>query len=222
MNATRDKVDVMADSIARLYVGDVDGARAVINTEYPFDPNGRSPCKLPTPRNLPKLPSLDSSKTREPLLPQRILRIAVRDGFIDRYSGKKLIYRAAMRAMSALMPKEFPYYPHGDLDVTHIAWWELFPSLDHVTPIAHNGEDTDDNLVLCSMTNNDAKSNRTLDELGWQLHARGDMNEWDGLLKVATVLISQRSELQKISYIQPWHTAALKLFPTLLDANHEY
>ena len=221
MAAMRDKVDVMADSIARLYDGDDAGARAILNDEYPFDPRVRSPCKLPKPRDLPKLPESDSSKTYEHL-PSRVLNIAVRDGFIDRYSGKKLIYPAAMRAMSALMPKEFPYHPRGDLDVAHIAWLELFPSLDHVIPITRNGDDTDDNIVLCSMTNNTTKRNRTLCELGWEKRACGNMNEWDGLLKVAAALIEQHPELKKVSYIKRWHNPALKLFPTLLDANHEY
>ena len=201
MSTSRDKVDVMADSIARLYDGDVDGARAVINTEYPFVPRVRK----------------SRSWTRS-----RVLEIAKRDGFIDRYTGAKLVYPAAMKVMSELMPKEFPYHPHGDMSVGHIAWWELFPTLDHVTPIACGGDDADDNIVLCSMITNGAKSLWTLEQLDLKKRACGDMNEWDGLLKVATVLISQRSELQNDKYIKPWHTAALKLFPTLLDANHEY
>ncbi len=221
MSTSRDKVDVMADSIARLYAGDVDGARAVINTEYPFDPNARSSCKLPKPRNLPKLPKSESSNKRESS-PQRILHIAVRDGFIDRYTGRKLLYPAVMRTMNLLMPKEFPEHSNYLMSETHIAWWELFPSLDHLTPVARGGVDTDDNIVLCASTTNRDKHNWLLEELGWQLHARGDMNQWDGLLKVATALIAKRSELLDDDYIKQRHNATLKLFPTLLDANHEY
>ena len=201
MSTSRDKVDVMADSIARLYDGDDVGARAVINAEYPF------------------VPLVRKSRSRTE---SRILRIAKRDGFIDHYTGKKLVYPAAMKVMSELMPKEFPYHRNGKMDKAHIAWWELFPTLDHMSPVTREGDDDDSNIVLCSMTTNAAKSLWTLKELGLKPHARGDMNEWDGLLKVATVLIAQRPKLQKISYIKRWHNPALKLFPTLLDANHEY
>ena len=204
MTAMRDKVDVVVDSFARLRAGDDDVARAIIDTEYPFVPLVRKSRK-------------SRSSTRS-----RVLQIANRDGFIDLYTGKKLVYPAAMKVMSLSMPQTFPWHPKGKMDIAHIAWWELFPTLDHVTPITLDGDDTDDNIVLCSMTTNMAKSNWTLDELGWKKRARGDMSKWDGLLKTTTVLIAQRTELQNDLEIQRWHTAALKLFPTLLDANHEY
>ena len=220
MNATRDKVDVMADSIARLYVGDDAGAREILNAGYPFDPNARSP-RLPKPRNLPKLPKFESPNVRESSS-TRILHIAVRDGFIDRYTGNRLLYPAVMKTMNLLFPKEFPEHSNYMMSETHIAWWELFPSLDHLTPVTRGGVDTDDNIELCASTTNIAKRNYLLSELDWQLHARGDMNEWDGLLKAATALIAKRSELQNDEYIKRWHNATLKLFPTLLEANHEY
>ena len=220
MNAARDKVDVMADSIARLYVGDDAGARAILNAGYPFDPNARSP-RLPKPRNLPKLPKSESSNPRQSSS-KRILHIAVRDGFIDLYTGNRLLYPAVMKTMNLLLPKEFPAHSNYKMGETHIAWWELFPTLDHLTPVTCDGVDTDENIVLCAMTTNMDKGNRTLKELDWTLHARGDMNQWDGLLKVATALIAKRSELLDDAYIKRWHNAALKLFPTLLDANHEY
>ena len=207
MSTSRQKVDVFVDSFTRLRVGDDDVARAIIDAEYPFVPLVRK--------------SKKSSKSRRST-PSRVLQIANRDGFIDRYTGNQLIYPAAMKVMSLSMPQAFPWHPNGKMDIAHIAWWELFPTLDHVTPITRDGDDVDDNIVLCSMTINMAKRNWTLDELGWKKRACGDMNKWDGLLKNTTALIAQRTELQSDKYIKRWHNATLKLFPTLLDANHEY
>jgi hypothetical protein len=65
---------------------------------------------------------------------------------------------------------------------THPAYWELFPTLDHVVPIARGGWDDEANLVSTSTLHNSAKANWTLEELGWSLHPPGALSQWDGLL----------------------------------------
>jgi hypothetical protein len=45
---------------------------------------------------------------------------------------------------------------------THIIYWALFPTIDHVVPVAREGPDEDKNWVTTSMLRNAAKSNWTL------------------------------------------------------------
>jgi len=67
------------------------------------------------------------------------------------------------------------------MDGTHQMFWVLFPTIDHVGPVARGGTGAPTNLVTTSMLRNHAKSNWTLDELGWSLHEPGSLEEWDGL-----------------------------------------
>ena len=65
----------------------------------------------------------------------------------------------------------------------HLAYWQLFPTVDHIISVARGGAGEESNWVCTSQLRNSAKSNWLLEELGWQLHEPGDLKEWDGLLK---------------------------------------
>lgn len=92
-----------------------------------------------------------------------------------------------------------------------MAYWELFPILDHIVPIARGGADADENLVTTSMLRNQAKSSWTLDELGWQLRPGGNNADWDGLLERTTDILADRPELLNDRYLRGWHNAALRI-----------
>ncbi|MFF0818704.1 HNH endonuclease [Rhodococcus sp. NPDC003318] len=49
---------------------------------------------------------------------------------------------------------------------THFAYWELFPTIDHIVPVTRGGADDESNWVTTSMLRNSAKAHWTLDELG--------------------------------------------------------
>lgn len=104
-----------------------------------------------------------------------------RDGYIDRYHGTRLVFPGALRLLSEIMPEEFPFQPNWRVTDCHVAYWELSPTIDHVVPIARGGDDAEPNWVTCSMATNAAKSNWTLDQLGWELHPGGSLEEWNGL-----------------------------------------
>ena len=95
------------------------------------------------------------------------------DGFIDRYTGKKLLNPGILKIISHYFPNEFPYHPHWKMTETHIAYWELIPTLDHIYPIAKGGQDDEKNWVTTSMKNNSIKSNYTIDEIHWNLYPKG-------------------------------------------------
>lgn len=137
------------------------------------------------------------------------LRVFVRDGFVDRYSGDLLVFPPVLRVLTALLPDNFPFHRNWKMEETHQAYWELFPTLDHVIPVARGGRDDEDNLVSTSMLRNSAKANSTLEELGWFLHAPGDMRRWDGMLGWCTEFIENNPKLLKDNYIGRWYRAAL-------------
>ena len=70
-------------------------------------------------------------------------------------------------------------------------YWALYPTLDHVLPIARGGTDTPDNWVLTSQQMNSAKAHWTLEELRWTLLPPGSMDA-NGRLWAATSLLSCR------------------------------
>lgn len=193
-NTARQGGDILADVLRDLSRGNDAAARATIKSEYPFKPRAR---------------------VRRTTSRRRILKIAARDGFIDRYTKKKLIYPAALAVVSAVLTNEFPVHQNWKMEKTHMAYWELFPSLDHIVPVARGGDNSDNNIVLTSPIKNAAKANWTLKELEWKLYAPGNLKKWDGLLVVTTELINRRSDLLENAYIKKWHNTALNLFPHL-------
>jgi 5-methylcytosine-specific restriction endonuclease McrA len=91
--------------------------------------------------------------------------IFMRDGFIDRYTGDKLLNPGILKVFSIYFPDEFPYHSHWKMDQTHIAYWELIPTIDHINPIARGGKDEEDNWITTSMLHNSIKSNWNDDTL---------------------------------------------------------
>jgi hypothetical protein len=88
----------------------------------------------------------------------------IRDGFIDRLSGARLVFPGALRLMSVLTPDAFPYHSNWRAGVSHPAYWRIFPILRR-----HRGE-----LITTSISS--VAGDRA------ELHAPGDIKEWDGLL----------------------------------------
>ena len=132
------------------------------------------------------------------------------DGFIDRYSGEKLIYPPVLKILSVLMKKEFPYQKHWKMSDTHIAWWELIPTVDHVEPVARGGADKEKNWVCTSQLRNSAKSNWKLEELGWERKKKGDLKKWDGMMGwfMEYMKNAPPKKIRDDKYIKKWHKAA--------------
>lgn len=162
----------------------------VINSEYPFIP-------------IVKVGSRDNSEFKR-------TKIFLRDCFIDRYSGNKLVFPPVLRIISNAFPNEFPYQAHWAMDKCHISYWELTPTLDHVVPIARGGTNCEDNIVCTSMLKNSIKSNFTLEEVGWSLHPSGNILEWDGMVSWYVEYIEKHPSLLEQSYFSTWHKAVIK------------
>jgi hypothetical protein len=113
---------------------------------------------------------------------RQMLAVFVRDGFIDRYSGARLVCPATLRLISKRLPEAFPFHRNWRIDACHFGYWELCPTVDHILPVSRGGTDDESNWITTSMVRNAAKAAFTLDELGWSLHAPGKTDDWNGLL----------------------------------------
>lgn len=137
------------------------------------------------------------------------------DGFIDRYTGKKLVNPGMLKVISNYFPEEFPYHSHWKMTECHSAYWDLVPTIDHVYPIAKGGIDDKSNWVTTSMKNNSIKSNYTLDEIRWKLYPKGNIKEWDGLTNIFMNIVENDKGLLKDSYIKTWYNVSKKIFTIL-------
>jgi len=134
--------------------------------------------------------------------------VFTRDGFIDRYSGARLVFPGTLHLLSRIMPDQFPAHPNWKMSESHIVYWELFPTVDHVVPVARGGRDDETNWVTTSMLRNSAKSNWTLEELRWRLLPPGDCASWDGLLSWFLAYLKRDQSHFADHYISKWHRAA--------------
>ncbi len=162
-------------------------AEAIIRRDYPF-----APVKA-TPR---RFSMIDYT------------RVFIRDGFIDRYSGARLVYTPVFRVLSFALPEAFPYHPNWKTDQTHPAYWELSTTLDHVVPVTRGGADDQTNWVTTSWARNSAKSNWTIEELGWQLVSPGNISEWDGMLSWFIEYTGRHPEAIVDATVGNWRQAA--------------
>ena len=157
----------------------VEAAKQIINTKYPFEPIPKGYCREAKPIKITDRSDDIGNKRKAEY---KDLDVYQKDGFTDRYTGHKLVYPEVLKLLTEKMPREFPVLGNWKLAGTHFAYYDLWPSIDHVNPVARGGSNELDNLVTTSWRNNLIKSNHKLDEIGEQLLPPGDLKEWDGLL----------------------------------------
>ena len=188
-----DRADVLTRMCAALARGDAAAASTLVRTEYPF---------------------VRSENAGRAYTEVQSMRLFVRDCFTDRYTGARLVFPGTLRLLSRLLPSEFPFHANWKMTETHVAFWELFPTVDHVVPVARGGRDDDSNWVTTSMLRNSAKSNWSLDELGWQLHTAAPDDAWDGLVGFCFEYLTTHPEHLADKYIARWHRAAKTILET--------
>ena len=93
-------------------------------------------------------------------------------------------------------------------------YWELYPTLDHFTPVAREGVDEMRNWVTTSMFRNAAKGNALIEEIGWTLWPKGDFAEWDGLLNWFVRYIEDDSTPLQSDSMKKWYRAARRVLAT--------
>jgi hypothetical protein len=183
-----DRSAILASACAALESEDREAAAAHLRRDYPFEPVAA------VERTYGELEAT---------------RVFLRDGFTDRYAGTRLVFPGALRVLSVELPAEFPFQSNWKMSETHEAFWELSPTIDHIVPVSRGGRDEEANWVTTSMRRNSAKSNWTLEELGWELHPAGDLRDWDGLTSWFLRYVTTHPPLLKVALIARWHRAAI-------------
>jgi len=130
-----------------------------------------------------------------------------RDGFIDRYTGLRLVTPPALRAISVLIPDAFPFHPNWKEGACHDSYWDLSATADHVKPVAEGGQDDIENLVSTCMSVNLQKNSISLEELGWKLFPVGSDSEWDGLSGFFLSQCERQPVLLETQYFKDWFRA---------------
>ncbi|PKO95279.1 MAG: HNH endonuclease [Bacteroidetes bacterium HGW-Bacteroidetes-9] len=180
---------MLKSALDALKTGDIKVAESIICLEYPFvykEVRGRK--------------YTDTQK----------IQVFIKDGFLDRYTGEKLINPGFLKVLSFYFPNIFPYQAHWKMTECHNAYWEFCPTVDHVVPIAWGGTDDISNWVSTSMIKNAVKSNWTLEQLGWRLYDGGNIEQWDGLTRDFIDLVEKNKELLSDAYIKKWYKISLK------------
>lgn len=182
------KLKIIENAALKLLKGDILKAKEIINEEYPFQ------VVL-----IGKRGYTDKQKMEQ----------FVKDGFIDRYSGQKLINPGLLKVMSYYMPDAFPYQAHWKMSECHRAYWEYVPTVDHIIPISLGGADDVKNRVTTSMLHNSIKSNWTLEQLNWKLYEPGKLEDYDGLTSLFIQLVNANKDMLKDDYIKKWYKLSL-------------
>ncbi len=188
-NRMTSKYKIIEQACNAIDNGSIIDAKGIIEANYPFKP---------------------LLKNRQPYGKRQMLRIFLRDGFVDRYSGEKMVFPAVLRLISLIMPDELPFHCNWKMSECHLAYWQLLPTVDHVVPVSRGGKNDESNWVSTSQLRNSAKSNWLLEELGWTLHEPGNLEDWDGLTKWFCAYISKRPGPLSNNYILSWYRALLK------------
>ncbi|MBX7133932.1 MAG: HNH endonuclease [Fimbriimonadaceae bacterium] len=182
-----DSVDVLCSVCAILVDGDLGSARTQLARDYPV---------------------AQSFTRRSNWSLRRQLAVFMRDGFIDRYTGRRLVFPGTLRALSVLMPEEFPFHPNWKQSEAHPAFWDLSATIDHVVPVARGGADDESNVVTTSMVRNAAKANWLLNELGWPARRETVSGSWDGLIGWFHATYEASEQLKASPSLQRWYRAS--------------
>jgi hypothetical protein len=183
--------DTLRRACEALSAQDKTTAEAIVSAEFPFKPAVKSDRKY--------------TETETTAL-------FLRDGFVDRYSGDRLIYPPVLRLISLALPSAFPYHPNWKMDQCHIAYWALSPTVDHIIPVSRGGDDDAENWATTSMLRNSSKSNWLLEEINWSLHPRGKLSDWDGMFYWFLSHVSANPNLLEHNFVKRWHSAAAANF----------
>lgn len=186
----KNSVAAVEHALCALENGEISKTEKIIAREYPFKPFTRY--------------------ARSYTINQKMMQFK-KDGFIDRYSGEKLINPGVLKILSYYLPAAFPYQKNWKMSECHIGYWELCPTIDHICPISMGGSDGPENWATTSMLNNSIKSNWTLEQIRWSLYEAGDFNEWDGLTNRFVSMVQSTPELAEDPYIKSWYKASLSV-----------
>ena len=155
-------------------------------------------------------PFIDNLTQKRQYSKYQMCKVFLRDGFIDRYSGDRLLFPGLIKILTIEFPDIFKYHRNWKMSDTHMIYWDLFPTIDHLIPVARGGQDNDTNRITTSMIRNSAKANWTIEEIGWKLHDKGQLDSWDGLVNYFIDLTNKNLDYEKDNYVSDWKVGLIK------------
>ena len=95
------KIDTIAAVCGAVGNGNLVDAAMILERDYTFAPE---------------------AVTKRRFSPLSYTRVFIRDGFVDRYCGERLVFPAVLRVLSHALPDKFPYHPNWRTAMTHPAY----------------------------------------------------------------------------------------------------
>lgn len=149
------------------------------------------------------------------LRPATRLAVYLRDGFVDRYSPERwrLVHPGALRVLSLRLGSAMPTELSRHGLPAHYAsnapvWFDVWPTVDHITARSNAARTLLDNLVTCSWWRNDSKRARHFVDTGWDLQPAGDLRDWDGLTDWFLRQVAEDPRLLDDRMVRNWHLPA--------------
>lgn len=204
-----EKYEVIMDACLALSDEGREVSQEIIRKRYPFDPRAKPrPLSLDkTLTNEKKVEASDFWKEDFPCM----MRVFARDGFINRFNGELLILPAVLRLLSKELPLEIPYQMAWRLGEIHIAYYDLYACIDRLLPESRGGSEAENNLVTTTIPYVLARSDSTVEEIGWRLTREGYVDEWDGMSSWFVEYVKENPELRNVNYFNLWYIAAKKV-----------
>jgi len=181
-----DHIDIILKAAECIKIGKKEDARSIITNEYQH---------------------ISVSYAKRLMTIYEKLKIYINDGFIDRYSGKRLLFPNVLRIFTYELGGDFPFHQNWKMSGCHIAYWEMIPTYDHVIPIARGGKDISENIITTSQIMNSRKSNFLVEEIDFKIYPKGNMLEWDGMISWYKEYLKNNSDILKDNYIFQWNKA---------------
>ncbi|MGD1060587.1 MAG: HNH endonuclease [Methanomassiliicoccales archaeon] len=178
------RLKTITDICDSITANDIEQGAIIIEKEWPFSAEGTS---------------------KDNLAEKDKVRLFIRDRFTDRYTGDRLVFPGVLKLINWVYKKEFPYDPNWTPSECHMAWYYLCPNIDHLVPLSRGGPLDDANRMTVSYLTNSAKSNFTLEELGWAI--KKPIEGWDGMSGWFRDYVKHNPECLTDGYIRKWNNA---------------
>lgn len=184
------KIAIINDVCQALTNDDLDAAKRLIQEGYPFVDTRSSSTRVYTATEC--------------------TRVFIRDGFIDRYTGTRMVFPGTLRLLSLELGNNiFPFQANGRIEVTHPAFWELYPTVDYKDATAHGGDDEMSNLITANVLTVVAKRASRLQDISrWKMMAPGNFEQWDGTIWWFVDYVARREDLLRNAHLMTWFHAA--------------
>jgi len=158
----------------------------------------------------------------------KMMEVFLRDGFVDQYSGERLLFPGTLLLLGELLPEVFPKAGPGQgwrVSECHWIYWRLSPTVDHTVPVARADAGFDvnviDNLVTTSQMMNSAKDVWVPEEVPAPMRFKripvdeAAEKRWDGMMQwFLDYTVKHPEYCDKDPQLRGWHKVALATIKT--------